>query len=208
MFKFLKVFAIMLLLTGCPDQKKEEKIANIEGSYNLVVSTQYGDIKYMVENAVTPQELSRGLMFRDSLDANSGMMFDLIAIPTPSMWMKNTKIPLDMVFTDGNGNIVWIFENAEPMSEEQITPPVPVKSVIEFNAGDVKKYDMRVGDVVKHEFFNTLGKIVTVNGETIEYEEETLAAESVHFDEGTDEGETEVDESIIDDGNEETIVKE
>ena len=161
MSKFVKLCLVLVLLTGCfeSDKKKDEK------DYNLSIITQDGEIKYKVENAVTPEELQTGLMGRESLDEDKGMIFNLASesVRGVSMWMKNTKIPLDMLFTDSQGKIVWIYENAIPYSEELITPPLPVSAVIEINGDQVRKHKIQNGDIVKHEFFKEKAPIEIVS---------------------------------------------
>ena len=100
-------------------------------------------------------------MNRDSLAADSGMIFNLADVENQvAMWMKDTKIPLDMLFVNSNGRIFFIEENATPMSEELIIAPEPALAVIELNAGDVKKHGIKIGDTVKHHFFDEFNKKV------------------------------------------------
>ena len=76
--------------------------------------------RFTIELAVTPEQKMRGLMFRKHLDSDKGMLFDYGSPLEISMWMKNTYIPLDMVFIDGKGRISHIVERTIPMSEEYI----------------------------------------------------------------------------------------
>lgn len=153
MTKFIKLFLAVLLLASC--SPKEENNQAAKG--NLIISTGTGDIVYQVENANTPEELEIGLMNRDSLGENAGMIFDLSHVSNKvAMWMKDTKISLDMLFVKPDGQIFWIFENAVPMSEEFIIAPEPAAAVVEINAGDVKKNNIQIGDTVRHEFFNNM----------------------------------------------------
>ena len=152
MSKFLKLFLALIVVAGCSPK---------ENSGNLTISTENGDVRYNVEEAQTPEELEKGLMNRDSLAADSGMIFNLADVENQvAMWMKDTKIPLDMLFVNSNGRIFFIEENATPMSEELIIAPEPALAVIELNAGDVKKHGIKIGDTVKHHFFDEFNKKV------------------------------------------------
>lgn len=145
MTKFIKLFLAVILLASCSKKSEESK---------LTVLTDNGEVTYMVENAQTVAELEKGLMFRESLPPKAGMIFDLSKVEKVAMWMKNTKIPLDMIFIDKDGTISWIFENAEPESKTLIMPPFPAVAVLEVNAGDVQKNKIKTGDVVRHKFFS------------------------------------------------------
>ena len=144
MTKFIKLFLAVILLAGCSKKNDES---------NLTVLTGGGEVSYTVEEAKTVPELEKGLMFRESLAPNAGMIFDLSKVEHTAMWMKNTKIPLDMIFIDGDGVISWIYENAQPESLTLIIPPFPAAAVLEINAGDVKKHGIKTGDKIVHEFF-------------------------------------------------------
>lgn len=144
MTKFIKLFLAVILLAGCSKKNDES---------NLTVLTGGGEVSYTVEEAKTVPELEKGLMFRESLAPNAGMIFDLSKVEHTAMWMKNTKIPLDMIFIDGDGVISWIYENAQPESLTLIIPPFPAAAVLEINAGDVKKHGIKTGDKIEHEFF-------------------------------------------------------
>lgn len=147
----LKAFAAVLLLAGCSEQEKSTPAAEA----NLtIISAENGNVsEFTVENAVTPEELQKGLMFRDSLLPAHGMAFDLSGYDNAVMWMKDTRISLDMIFAN-DGKVVWVYENAQPMSTENITSPEHADVVIELNAGEAKLHNIKPGDIVKHAFFN------------------------------------------------------
>jgi len=119
----------------------------------LVLETAKGKFPFDIELALTPAQMEQGLMFRRSLAADAGMLFDY-GDPQPiAMWMKNTLIPLDMVFIGKDGRIVDFRERAVPMSLDTIEPKVPARAVLEVNAGTAQRLGLQVGDTVHHAFF-------------------------------------------------------
>ncbi|MFS8110920.1 DUF192 domain-containing protein [Rhizobium jaguaris] len=104
--------------------------------------------KFTVELALTEPQLEFGLMYRKSMPADHGMLFDFGAPRPVMMWMKNTVLPLDMLFLDKNGVITHIQENAVPYSEAIISSEGAVLYVIELNGGIARKLGLAVGDKV------------------------------------------------------------
>ena len=119
----------------------------------LTIVTAKGPHKFTVELATTPPQLEQGLMFRQSMAADSGMLFDFKAPQPAMMWMKNTLIPLDMLFVDGQGRIINIHERAVPGSLETIGSGAPVRAVIELNGGTASRLGIRPGDRVLFPIF-------------------------------------------------------
>ncbi len=121
----------------------------------LTIVTQAGARhEFQLEIANTPESRSRGLMFRRELPDGRGMLFDFGARETEiSMWMKNTYIPLDMIFIRADGRIRRIAENTTPHSEETIPSGGPVKGVLEVIAGTARRLGLAAGDRVEHPFF-------------------------------------------------------
>ena len=109
---------------------------------------------YRVEIASTPEEQALGLMYRKRLDKNSGMLFIFEEAKPTTFWMKNTYVPLDMIFIGEDGKVVDIHENAEPLSEDYIHSPNAVKAVLELNAGDVKRLGIKIGTRIYHDIFD------------------------------------------------------
>jgi len=135
------IFLIVLMLSACV--KKDSK--------PLTIKTSNGDVHYMVEIADTDEKRTKGLMWREKMPSNSGMIFLFDeSHPQPiAMWMKNTLIPLDMLFISKEGKIIGIAENTEPMSLKIISPTRQAASaVVEINAGEVKKHAVKIGDIV------------------------------------------------------------
>ena len=119
----------------------------------LTVVTGAGPRKFTVEVATTSAQLEQGLMFRHSMAPDAGMIFDF-KTPTPAMmWMKNTWIPLDMLFVDAKGQIVNIHERAVPESLETIAAAAPVRAVIELNGGTAARLGIKPGDRVVFPIF-------------------------------------------------------
>ena len=122
----------------------------------LVIVTASGGVhRFTVEVARSRAEQERGLMFRDSLADDRGMLFDWGGMAPAAMWMKNTLIPLDMLFIDADGTILDIFANAVPGSLDVITAGVPVRAVLELNGGAAKRLGLKPGDRVRHPMFAT-----------------------------------------------------
>lgn len=104
--------------------------------------------EFAVELADEPQERSKGLMYRRSLDPDEGMLFDF-GTPQPiTMWMKNTYIPLDMLFIDETGTITAIAKRTTPLSERTIPSNGPARYVLEINGGRADALGIRPGDTV------------------------------------------------------------
>ena len=114
----------------------------------LTVVSAGGPHKFTVEVATTPGQMEQGLMFRQSLAADAGMLFDYRAPAMAAMWMKNTLIPLDMLFVDERGQIINIHERAVPGSLDPIAAAAPARAVIELNGGTAARLGIKPGDRV------------------------------------------------------------
>ncbi len=108
---------------------------------------------FNVEIADTEEERQKGLMFRESLPEDGGMLFDFGNPQPATIWMKNTLIPLDILFINTDGEVLAIARNAVPHSLRLITPGVPVKGVLEINGGAAAKLGIKPGDTVIHPMF-------------------------------------------------------
>ncbi len=117
------------------------------------IATKSGVRVFAVELAVTDEERAKGLMYRKQLPDGRGMLFDFQREQPVSMWMKNTFIPLDMIFIARDGRIVRIAENTEVQSERIISSGAPVIAVLEVIAGTARKYGIAPGDRVAHPIF-------------------------------------------------------
>jgi len=122
----------------------------------VVFITDKGEVPVTVEIADTPAKHARGLMNRSEMDYNSGMLFIFGNEATRSFWMKNTLIPLDMIFIDSNYKIVNITKQAQPCKTiacEFYPSGVPAAYVVEVNGGFVDEKGIKIGDEIKVEMF-------------------------------------------------------
>jgi hypothetical protein len=119
----------------------------------LEIVTATGVHRLHVEVARTSSERQKGLMFRASLPADGGMLFDFHDERPISMWMKNTPLPLDMIFVSRDGRVVSLAVDTEPYSEKVIWSGAPALAVIEVNAGTARRLSVAVGDLVRHPIF-------------------------------------------------------
>lgn len=108
---------------------------------------------FQVEVMRKDEDRARGLMFRRYMPADRGMLFDFKTEQPVSMWMKNTYLPLDMVFIARNGKIVSVAENTEPLSERIVPSGGAVLGVLELNAGTAARIGLKAGDRVTHPMF-------------------------------------------------------
>lgn len=104
---------------------------------------------YEVMVAQTEKELRQGLMFVKKMPQNAGMWFDLREYPGAVMWMKDTYIPLDMLFIGCHFEVVDIKPNCKPLSLDKITTDKPFCYVLEINGGEVAKKQIKIGDEVR-----------------------------------------------------------
>jgi uncharacterized membrane protein (UPF0127 family) len=121
-------------------------------SLTLVTST--GEHVFKVEVMRTDEQRARGLMFRRHMPADRGMLFDFKTEQRVMMWMRNTYIPLDMVFITKTGIVINVAEDTEPLSERTISSAAPAFSVLEVNAGVARRIGLKAGDQVKHALFS------------------------------------------------------
>ena len=136
-------FLIALFLTS------HVAMANTFSQGTLEIQTESDVLEFHIEIADDEVERSRGLMFRESLDEMSGMLFIYPSPRVASFWMKNTLISLDMVFIDAEGRVASIAAETMPLSLKSVSSGVPVLTVLEIDGGDAERLGISVGDTVK-----------------------------------------------------------
>jgi uncharacterized protein len=121
---------------------------------SLTIDAEHDSFEFQVELAVSPAQRSQGLMFRESLEEDRGMLFDFGRPQVASMWMRNTYVPLDMLFIDEAGRITQIAENTQPLSDTVVASREPVRAVLELRGGVSAKLGIEPGDRVIHPLFS------------------------------------------------------
>ncbi len=114
----------------------------------LTINSANGKHRFTVEVARTPEEQAQGLMFRKSVPPDRGMIFPYDPPVQVSFWMKNTLVPLDMVFIGPDGKIGRIAANTTPMSLDPVASIDPVSAVLEIAGGRAAELGIREGDKV------------------------------------------------------------
>lgn len=120
---------------------------------DLVIVTEKGPQRFKVELADNDASRARGMMFRTSMSPDAGMLFDFRQEQMASFWMRNTLIPLDMLFIKADGTILNIHQRAIPGDETGINSAGPVRAVLELNGGTVSRLGIKPGDKIQHAIF-------------------------------------------------------
>jgi uncharacterized protein len=121
----------------------------------LTIETAKGPQHFAIELAQSEQQMMQGLMYRRALAPEAGMLFEYPKPQPVSFWMKNTLIPLDMLFIGADGRILEIHERAIPLSLEPITCDRQVLGVLEVNGGTAERLGLKPGDRIRHALFGT-----------------------------------------------------
>ncbi|MGE3830961.1 MAG: DUF192 domain-containing protein [Parvibaculaceae bacterium] len=123
----------------------------------ISIVTSQGSTAFQAEIADTPETRALGLMYRTEMADDHGMLFDFGRTRPVSMWMKNTPLSLDMIFADETGKVLYVAANTVPFSEDIISAPVPVRSVLEVKAGTAGRIGVRPGDRIEATIFRKGG---------------------------------------------------
>ena len=146
------VLLLLILLPGLAAAQSQPQVTFDKAE--IAVETAAGDRHiFEVELALRRDQFGQGLMFRRQMAEDAGMLFILPRPQTLNMWMKNTYLPLDMLFLNNAGEIVKIAERTVPLSTDRIPSGRPVKGVLEVNAGTAERLGLAVGDRVLHPAF-------------------------------------------------------
>jgi uncharacterized membrane protein (UPF0127 family) len=136
----LSLCAFVLAMASCQCSLQKTLTASVQ------IATAKGPVRFDVELARTDKEREHGLMERESMEPNKGMLFLFESDDDHSFWMKNTKLPLDLIFFNQDFVVVGVIENMEPMSRVSRSIGKPSRYVLEVNAGVVQKFGIAVGN--------------------------------------------------------------
>jgi uncharacterized membrane protein (UPF0127 family) len=139
-------------LTGCAGAQTP-KDATGRPLEPLAIITASGTHEFMVEIADEEPERQRGMMFREPLADDRGMLFEFPDVAERAFWMRNTPSSLDIIYIDPRGRIVSIASHAVPFSEITIPSRGPASGVLELRAGRAEEIGAKAGDQVRHTFF-------------------------------------------------------
>lgn len=155
---FLLALSALLIigLNACKPKGEETRPEALPGTQFrrdaiLSVSAPDGSLRttFEVEIAATPNATRQGLMYRAEMAPNRGMLFDFQGLTNTTFWMKNTYIPLDVVFIDEDSRILSIASDAKPFSTDKIPPGGIYRYALEINAGQAKQHNLTIGDKIE-----------------------------------------------------------
>jgi len=155
---FLAAFFVLILAVSAASLQAEENPLNmVRARTPAVVSQADGThLDFQVEMALSDEQRSLGLMYRDYLAPNHGMLFIFGDNRPRSFWMRNCLIPLDIIFLNPDGSIINIVANAEPGTDTQRLSNGPAKSVLEIPGGRAAELGLQPGDTVRHALLGNL----------------------------------------------------
>lgn len=149
----LFILCFVLFLAACKEDKKVIKQTEItfkkEGELSIFKSDSI-QIVLDIEIADTDFDVQTGLMYRDSIEDNQGMLFVFDDEEPRFFYMKNTQIPLDLIFISENKKIVSFQKNAQPFNENSLPSNAPAKYVLEVNAGLVDTWGLNIQDSINY----------------------------------------------------------
>jgi hypothetical protein len=133
-----------------------DAVVEYAGPETVMLETDDGLHEIRVDVAVTPRAFQRGLMFREELGPDEGMLFFYDQPQEASFWMKNTLIPLDLLFIEEDGTVAKIVRNAVPGSLASMRSGVPVAAVLEINGGRAGELGVEPGSTLRHLVFGNM----------------------------------------------------
>ncbi|WP_048648777.1 DUF192 domain-containing protein [Nitratireductor soli] len=144
------VFTVILLLAALPTALAQTTVMRLPADADpLVIETRSGEQRFSIEIADEPHERQRGLMFRQAMAADRGMLFIFPVESRQGFWMQNTPLPLDLLFIGADG-VVRAIDRGVPFSTASISPNVQAQFVLELPAGTAQKSGIEIGNRLRH----------------------------------------------------------
>ena len=157
MKRLLFIALLFLLPLSASAQTAKDDVVDFGTPVPLSVVSESGTHEFLVERAVTLDQQARGMMFRETMGADTGMIFEFEEPKVATIWMKNTSIPLDIIFVRSNGRILKIEHMAQPYKLRSASSEAVIAAVLELQGGRSRDLGILPGDLIKHDFFGTAG---------------------------------------------------
>ena len=151
---FLTTLFLLLPLVATAQTAKDD-VVDFGTPVPLTIVSESGMHEFSVERAVTLDQQARGMMFREAMGPETGMIFEFEEPKIATIWMKNTSIPLDIIFVRSNGKILKIEHMAQPYKLRSASSEAVVAAVVELQGGRSRELGIMPGDLIKHDFFGT-----------------------------------------------------
>ena len=154
--RFLRLACVMALAVGVLavlPRTAQAQSAPAGGLEPLTIVTSSGRHAFQVEVMRTPDQRAKGLMFRNYMPPDRGMLFDFKTPREVAFWMKNTLIPLDIIYIRADGTVLSIARNTTPLSEAPIPSGGPIVGVLELAGGRAGEIGLMPGDRIEHRIF-------------------------------------------------------
>ena len=155
MKRLLFIALLFLLPLSASAQTAKDDVVDFGTPVPLSVVSESGTHEFLVERAVTLDQQARGMMFRETMGADTGMIFEFEEPKVATIWMKNTSIPLDIIFVRSNGRILKIEHMAQPYKLRSASSEAVIAAVLELQGGRSRDLGILPGDLIKHDFFGT-----------------------------------------------------
>lgn len=136
-------------------QTAQDDVVDFGEPQPLTILSESTEHPFMVEEAKTLEQQARGMMWREEMGEDTGMIFEFAEPKIATIWMKNTAIPLDILFVRSNGQILKIEHMAQPYTLRSASSEAVIAAVVELKGGRALELGIKPGDTVQHPFFGS-----------------------------------------------------
>jgi hypothetical protein len=155
MTRFFLILSFVLLAAPSFAQTAKDDVVNFGDPAPLTIVSEDRSHTFQVEEAKTLDQQARGMMWREAMGEDEGMIFEFAEPKIATIWMKNTAIPLDILFVRSNGKILKIEHMAKPYTLRSASSEAVVAAVVELKGGRALELGIKPGDTVQHPFFGS-----------------------------------------------------